>query len=162
MPRYKVLKGVAHNIGHSFTSLMNYAVDDYSLGHLLRFARDSGKTTLFIDLTTGEGRPQDLLNEPISALPEWYSKMFHHMVTSSGSDMSLIRSATLTLTYNLHLSRPLRNLDVFETRYICDVSVVDVRGKVYPSHFEGWWFPERRHDERFRRKWWNPFTWSVP
>jgi len=29
MARYKVLKSVAHNIGHSFTSLMNYAGDDY-------------------------------------------------------------------------------------------------------------------------------------
>src|SRR6516225_918103 len=31
MPRFKVLKGVAHNIGHSFTSLMNYSIDDYSM-----------------------------------------------------------------------------------------------------------------------------------
>jgi hypothetical protein len=36
MPRHKVLKGIAHNIGHSFTSLMNYAKDDYSMGHILR------------------------------------------------------------------------------------------------------------------------------
>jgi hypothetical protein len=33
MPRYKVLKSVAHNIGDSFTSLMNYAVDDYPNGN---------------------------------------------------------------------------------------------------------------------------------
>jgi hypothetical protein len=29
MPRYKVLKGVAHHDGHSFTSLMNYVGNDY-------------------------------------------------------------------------------------------------------------------------------------
>jgi len=33
MPKFKVLKGVAHNIGDSFTILMNYSADDYSLGH---------------------------------------------------------------------------------------------------------------------------------
>jgi hypothetical protein len=42
MPRFKVLKSVAHNIGHSFTSLMNYSRDDYSMGHILRFARETG------------------------------------------------------------------------------------------------------------------------
>ena len=42
MPGYKVLKGVAHNVGHSFTSLMNYADDDYTMGYILRFARDAG------------------------------------------------------------------------------------------------------------------------
>jgi hypothetical protein len=44
MPRFKVLKGVAHNVGASFTSLMNYASDDYSMGHILRFARQQGTT----------------------------------------------------------------------------------------------------------------------
>jgi hypothetical protein len=49
MPKVKVLKGVAHNIGDSFTSLMNYCADDYSMGHILRFARESGINTLTID-----------------------------------------------------------------------------------------------------------------
>jgi hypothetical protein len=55
MSRYKVLKSVAHNIGHSFTSLMNYADDDYAMGHLLRFARRSGCNTLTSDFVTGTG-----------------------------------------------------------------------------------------------------------
>jgi hypothetical protein len=54
MARYKVLKSVAHSLGHSFTSLMNYAHDDYVMGHILRFARASNRDTLIIDLMTGE------------------------------------------------------------------------------------------------------------
>src|ERR1700733_7773281 len=76
MPKLKILKGVAHNIGSSFTSLMNYSGDDYSMGHILRFARESGINSLTIDLLTGQGSPASLLKEPISALPSWYSKMF--------------------------------------------------------------------------------------
>ena len=76
MPRVKVLKGVAHNVGSSFTSLMNYATDDYSMGHILRFARESGIEILRIDLLNGRGGPDELLKEPISELPSWYSKMF--------------------------------------------------------------------------------------
>src|SRR5260370_40068012 len=86
MTRYKVLKGVAHNIGHSFTSLMNYSVDDYSMGHILRFARETGLNTLTIDFVTGEGHPAGLLRDPISELPRWYTKMFWDLVMRAGSD----------------------------------------------------------------------------
>src|SRR5262245_16305418 len=74
MPRYKVLKSVAHNIGHSFTSLTNYVGDDYVMGHILRLARLTGNDTLTINLITGEADPLDLLREPILEVPGWYSR----------------------------------------------------------------------------------------
>jgi hypothetical protein len=40
LPKFKVLKKIAHNI------------DDYSMGHILRFAREAGIGTLTIDLLT--------------------------------------------------------------------------------------------------------------
>jgi hypothetical protein len=86
MPKLKVLRGVAHNVGSSFTSLMNYAGDDYSMGHILRFARESGLPKLTINLLTGTGYPDALLQEPVSRLPEWYSKM------SLGSSRALDRT----------------------------------------------------------------------
>ncbi len=142
MPRFKVLKGVAHNVGNSFTSLMNYAADDYSMGHILRFARESGADTLIIDLLGGQGCPAGLLKDPISGLPDWYSKMFHRLVESAGSDRSLIQSATLTLTYDLGRSRPSPIPSEPQNAYRCDVSIVDIRGKNYAAHFGGWWFVE--------------------
>lgn len=57
MARYKVLKSVAHNIGHSFTSLMNYVDDDYVMGHILHFARQTGRDTLTIDFVKGDAGP---------------------------------------------------------------------------------------------------------
>jgi hypothetical protein len=163
MPRVKVLKGVAHNVGSSFTSLMNYAVDDYSMGHILRFARESGIETLTIDLLNGRGGPDGLLKEPILELPSWYSKMFLRLVESSGSDRQLIQAATLTVTYDLRRSRPSPIPGEPQNAYTCDVSIVDFRGKGYASHFDGWWFVERMEVDRLAnprvRKWWNPFTW---
>jgi hypothetical protein len=55
LPKFKVLKRVAHNIGDSFTSPMNFSVDDYSMGHILRFARVAGIGTLTIDMLTRQG-----------------------------------------------------------------------------------------------------------
>lgn len=163
MPRVKVLKGVAHNIGSSFTSLMNYAVDDYSMGHILRFARESGVDTLTIDLLSGQGRPNALLREPISALPDWYSKMFLRLVHSAGSDRELIQSATLKLTYDLQHSRPSPISGEPKSPYTCDVSIADIRGKEYAAHFNGWWFVERMEHIKpvypSVRIWWNPLAW---
>jgi hypothetical protein len=70
MARFKVLKSVAHNFGHSFTSLMNYAGDDYVMGHILRFARRSGCDTLTIDFVKREAGPPELLAEPTSVITQ--------------------------------------------------------------------------------------------
>jgi hypothetical protein len=163
MPKVKVLKGVAHNIGDSFTSLMNYRNDDYSLGHVLRFARESGIDTLTIDLLSGQGSPASLLREPISDLPSSYSKMFHRLVKSAGSAQELIQSATLTLVYDLQHSRPGPIANEPQSPFTCDVCIVDVRGKSYAVHFDGWWHIERVGSRIAtiapRRRWWNPCSW---
>lgn len=156
---FKVLKGVAHNIGHSFTSLMNYSRDDYSMGHILRFARETGLNTLAIDLVKGEGQPADLLRDPISALPDWYTKMFWNMVTSAGSDRTLIQAATLTLSYDLEKHQPGPRAEYPQSPYTCDVAILDTRGKTYSAHFEGWWGEERMCPSPPARRWWNPKTW---
>jgi hypothetical protein len=163
MPRVKVLKGVAHNVGSSFTSLMNYAADDYSMGHVLRFARESGVDTLTIDLLTGQGSPDVLLRKPISNLPDWYSKMFLRLVQSAGSDRNLIQSATLRLTYDLQRSRPSPIPGEPQSAYTCDVSIIGIHGMHYLAHFDGWWFVERMERNRPASlsacRWWNPLTW---
>jgi hypothetical protein len=156
MPRYKVLKGVAHNIGHSFTSLMNFADDDYTMGHILRFARETGSDRLTIDFVTGIGQPSELLQDPISDVPRWYTKRFWDLVASSGSDRSLVKAATLTLRYDLTktLSGP-----PLENPYVCDVSILDDRGKDYRAYFSGWWYVEKQDSVASALCWWNPMTW---
>jgi hypothetical protein len=159
MPRFKVLKSVAHNVGHSFTSLMNYSVDDYSMGHILRFARKSGQSTLTIDFLTGEGRPDTLLRDPISELPRRYTDMFWNLVTRSGSDRSLVQSASLTLNYDLQRTQPTSRAEIPLSPYTCDIAILDSRGKRYCAHFEGWWYVERGLLSESPRQWWNPFSW---
>jgi hypothetical protein len=161
MPRFKVLKGVAHNLGHSFTSLMNYAGDDYVMGHLLKFARRSGKDTLTIDLVTGEAEPIELLAQPVSDVTSRYSKFFWHLVQVHGSDRSYVQSATLSLRYNLSIQRPTPHAIGFaESPYVCEVRVKDSRGKNYDAHFEGWWYPEQLHKLDLKaRHWQKVWTW---
>jgi hypothetical protein len=155
MARYKVLKGVAHNIGHSFTSLMNYAGDDYVMGHILRFARSTGRDTLTIDFVKREAGPPELLGLPISEVPGRYTEWFWDLVQRHGSDRSLVQSATLTLGYNIEIQRPLRSSPQFiESPFTCDVRITDIRGKDYLAH-DGWWYPERlENSQTAPRPWW--------
>jgi hypothetical protein len=150
MPGFKVLNRVAHNLGCSFTSLMNYTVDDYAMGHLLRFARESGNSTLTIDLLSGTGGPAALLREPISELPSWYSMMFLTLVKTAGSDRQLIQSATLTVNYDLLSSQPSPTPGEPQNAYTRDVSIVDIHGKHYVARFDGWWFIQRTEVNRRR------------
>ncbi len=157
MPKYKALKSVAHNVGHSFTSLMNYAGDDYVMGHILRFARSTGLDTLQINLATGEGRPVELLADPVSNIPAVYAKWFWDLVQRHGSDQSYVRTATLVLRYDTKVTRLGGMQHQFvESPYVCDVRIVDIRGKNYDAHFEGWWYPERleRSRAKAKRPWW--------
>jgi hypothetical protein len=131
------------------------------MGHLLRFERESGSTTLTIDLLNGTGGPDSLLKEPISELPSWYSKMFHRLVESAGSDWTLIRSATLTVTYDLLRSRPSPIPCEPQSAYTCDVSIGDNRGKIYGARLDGWWFVELMEVNRpipSASKWWRSLT----
>src|SRR5258708_12191765 len=151
MPRFKVLKGVAHNLGHSFTSSMNYAGDDYVRGHLLKYARGSGKDTLFIDLMSGEAEPIELLAEPVSDVPSRYSKFFWYLVQTHGSDRSYVQSATLSLRYNLAIQRATPHaIGLTGSPYVCEVRVTDSRGKNYDAHFEGWCSPEHLHQSALK------------
>jgi len=68
MPRVKVLKAVAHNIASTFTNSMSSKDDDYTLGHILRFARQTGSDTLTINLLTGKASPTAPTQSPISQL----------------------------------------------------------------------------------------------
>ncbi|HXE75971.1 MAG TPA: hypothetical protein VNN18_10100 [Candidatus Xenobia bacterium] len=153
MPKFKVLKGVAHNVGHSFTSLMNYIDNDYVMGHLLTRARQTGLDTLTIDFVRGEAGPPELLAPPLADVPKWYMNLFWDLVRRHGSDQSYVRAATLTLRYDIATQRPaLWAPDMLESPYTCEVRITDIRGKEYKAHFADWWFPEPR--ARSSARWW--------
>jgi hypothetical protein len=162
MPRFRVLKGVAHNIGHSFTSLMNYAGDDYVMGHILRLARISGKETLTIDFITGQAGPPELLAKPVSEVPSRYVQFFWDLVQRHGSDRAYVQSATLSLRYDLAVQRATKRGPAFlESPYACEVHIMDTRGKRYAACLNGWWYPERLHPSDFRaHRWWNVLAWA--
>ena len=143
MARYKVLRGVAHSFAHSFTSLMNYAGDDYVMGHLLRRARESGEGSFVVDILTGSASPPALLRGEIDRSVRRYCEWFPKLVASHKSEMRFIRAARMSVTFELSKRRPVRHAPgLEESPYVCRVQIEDDRGKTWSAELQGWWYPE--------------------
>ena len=158
MARYKVLRGVAQSLAHSFTSLMNYVGNDYVMGHLLRCARETGEASLTVDLLTGSASPPALLSRDIGGAVRSYCERFPKLVVNHKSDMQFVRAARLLVSFDLSKRRPVRHApDLEESPYVCRVEIEDDRGKTWSSEVRDWWYPEpvlspkrRGHTRRLR------------
>jgi len=143
MPTHKVLKSVAHNMAHSFTSAMNYRDNDYVMGHLLLAARSSGKSVLHVDLLKSTAEPLELIPPPVIDSVMGYCTQFPALLQRSGSDQSLISAAQMTVTYDLNKTRPFAaDPRLIESPFLCEVQIIDDKGKTHSGQVSGWWCPE--------------------
>ena len=143
MARYKVLKSVAHSLGHSFTSLMNYRGDDYIMGHLLRRARETGDRELKVDLLNRKATPESLLAAPVADSVASYCEWFPKLIDVHKTSMSYVRAARMSVAFDLDVRRPVRYAPHFEeSPYICRVEIEDDRGKIWSAEIRDWWYPE--------------------
>src|SRR5260221_2518390 len=143
MARYKVLKSVAHSMGHSFTSLMNYRGDDYVMGHLLRRAREVGEGTLIVDFLSGKAAPSSLLTPAVRDSVDGYAKWFPKQVEREGTSLKYVRAARMTIAFDRRTQREARHAPgCLESPYVCRVEIEDDRGKVWAVELRDWWYPE--------------------
>ena len=142
MISHKPLKGVSHDFGHSFISLMNYINNDYLLGHLLRQSRKTKINKLTVDILNGKAEPKKLLTSGIKSSIKHYSNWFPTLVNQSGSTMDYVTAATIIIQFDLVTTRPFPPDNRFiENPFTCDIVIVDDRGKEYRHRHQGWWFP---------------------
>lgn len=143
MASHKKLQSVSRSIADSFTSLMNYSGNDYVMGHLLKAARTTGMSRLDVDLLSGIASPKGLLVKPVAISVDAYCQDLSSLVRRSGSDMAFVRSASLSVEFDISISRPYsRAPHLSESPYTCAARIEDDRGKIYESELKGWWYPE--------------------
>jgi hypothetical protein len=122
---------------------MNYINDDYFLGHLLKQARATNINKLHIDILRNEIFPEQLITTPIRNSIQCRNKWFPSLVESSGSSMEYIKSAVMTIEFDLNDTRSNSILhNISENPFSCEMLIIDDRGKEYKYKHEGWWFPE--------------------
>ena len=142
MARFKVLGSVAHNFGHSFTSLMNYRADDYVMGHLVARSFGTRAPELHIDVLSGRASPPELLSAPISDAVRDYCQWFPKLVASHQSSLELVRRAEMSLKFDLSSAWQEKVSGSVHAPYLCRVLIEDSRGRAWTAELRGSWYSE--------------------
>ena len=140
MPSRKVLRSVAHNVGHAFLSLMNHRSGDPVVEWLFRTAKAHGLKEVQIDLMSGRIEPAVFRISPVLDAVENYSADLSRHVVASGSAMEHVRSCVMDLRFDLDeeiWSSAVPNLQL--AVYECVMSIEDDRGVTHSKEVIEWW-----------------------
>ena len=142
MARYKVLGSVAHNFGHSFTSLLNYRDGDYVMGHLVARSFETGAPELSVDVLSGIASPPELLAGPIGDAVRSYCEWFPKLVVSHQSSLAFVDRAAMTIRFDLAHASQDQARGTVNAPYVCRVVVEDNRGRPWIAVLRGSWSSE--------------------
>jgi hypothetical protein len=140
--RYKVLKGVAHSFGHSFTSLMNYRGHDYVMGLLVVRSWETGVGELTVDVLSGDASPAVLLSEPIRAAVRAYCDWFPALLTAHGTASEFVRRVAMNIRFDLSRAGREPRTGLVHAPYVCRVVIEDSRGRPWIAELRGTWHSE--------------------
>ena len=141
MAKYKVLKSVAHNLGHSFLSDMNTGdFKTFVPETIFQLALENHSPRVDIDFINQTVSPKVFDVPDVAKSVECYLKMLHALVEDQGSSWDFVREARLRLEFDLenttetkcHPRRPKPSLK-------CLVEIVDDRGVTHQGRPNHWW-----------------------
>ncbi|BDD03613.1 hypothetical protein [Aureibacter tunicatorum] len=142
MAKYKTLKAVAHNFGHSFISLTNYYHNDYVLGHIQSFLKEKQLDRFEINIINKKKSPSLEFNNFIHIPINSYIKWFPELVKSLKSDLYFIKEARLIIEFDFLTERFNRSANLIENPFKCTSLIIDNKNKEYKYEFNDWWYPE--------------------
>jgi hypothetical protein len=143
VPKYKNIKSVAHNLGHSFLSDMNLAgtwpaivmVPDV----IYQAARASEASLVRIDFFRGTVEPAAVATDLVREAVGHYARGLPSLLESQSVLPTMVTGAELTLHFDFDASRPARYVVGREVPAVeCVVTLTDDRGIVHegrPSHW---------------------------
>jgi hypothetical protein len=143
VPKYKNIKSVAHNFGHSFLSDMNLAgtwpdivmVPDV----IYRTARALGEPLVHIDFFHATVEPAAVATDIVQQAVRDYARGLPKLLESQSVLPAMVRGAELTLRFDFDASRPARYVPGREVPSVeCVVRLTDDRGVIHegrPAHW---------------------------
>ena len=159
MASHKALKSVVRGVAESFTSLMNYAGDDYVMGHVVHTAWATGATEFRVDLLSGKTDDSPLLAGHVGDAVRRQVEWLPDLIRRSKADLDFVTKAELVVTVDPIIRRPLHGSAFYESPYTCTVRIIDDRGKEYSHCIRDWWYPEKVPAIEKQRPWWQ-VLWS--
>jgi hypothetical protein len=143
MAKYKNIKSVAHNIGHSFLSDMNMLGSGRGFvlvpEEIYWVAKSANEPKIRIDLMTGEVEPQSVATRNITESAAIYARMLPKLLASQSVEPSMVRSAFLELEFDFAhpgVSRSEPSLEL--PNVTCTVTLDDDRGISHEAYPKNW------------------------
>ena len=137
--KYRVLKSVAHNIGHTFTSLLNYRADDYIIEHIFKIAKKKGISIIKVDFLNEKIEPVDFDQAPIRDSISSYHNALERIFQAQRCELAKVKSCKLIIEFDLNTIRILDRTKIEICDYKCRVSILDDRGKENMASVREWW-----------------------
>jgi hypothetical protein len=143
MPKYKNIKSVAHNIGHSFLSDMNMlgSGKGYVLvpEEIYFVAKAANEPVVRIDLITAEIEPAAIATPNIRESVEIYTRKLPELLVSQSVEPQMVRSALLELRFDFAHPGVSRSYPEVELPSVaCTVSLDDDRGITHEASPKNW------------------------
>jgi hypothetical protein len=143
MAKYKNIKSVAHNIGHSFLSDMNMLGSGRGFvlvpEEIYWVAKSANEPKIRIDLMTGEVEPQSVATRNITESAAIYARMLPKLLASQSVEPSMVRSAFLELEFDFAHTGVSRSEPPLELPNVtCTVTLDDDRGISHEVHPKNW------------------------
>ena len=135
--KYKTLNNVAHNIGHSFLSGLNYITADNPFCepvsvHVGQIALDTNTALFSLNLLSGECFPNEFKTPIIEMSAQQYQNRFQDLLTKHGVAAQSVTSAQLKIhLYLERLHKYQDKADNWSLPVLCEVAIYDDRGVLH-------------------------------
>jgi hypothetical protein len=140
MPRMKMLKSIAHNVAHSYLSLMNYIDGEYTVERLFQIAKESMQTNIIIDILQQSIEPSVYATPQIKISLTYLKDAFERLLDSEKISFDSIQSAKIRVGFDLKGTKISSNVPDLELpKYKCESEIIDLNGKVYKKEVVEWW-----------------------
>ena len=142
--KYKNIKSVAQNLGHSFLSDMNAITvrGQYTIVPALSFpaAARERVADVHLDLIRRDISPIALKSAEIEESPMWYARKLFALCHAQNVEERAIVGASIHITFDYTRARRTNSPSIQETQeFSCTVEIIDDRGAIHQAHPNNWW-----------------------
>lgn len=141
--KYKNLKSIAHNLGHSFFSLMNYTGADYVIERLYKRAKETKISSIKIDFLNQIIEPSEFNIVGVMNALKNYREYFPRDLESQNCSITQIKEVNIFLNFDLTKKRRSEYTDLELATYECIVEILDDRNITHKATVVEWWRYEK-------------------
>jgi hypothetical protein len=143
--KYRNIKSVAHNIGHSFLSDMNAVGSGgrYTIVPELLFRAAEREAVPFVrvDLLAGTVEPPSLALPEVREAVGYYVRRLPELLATQNVTPSAVTGARLTIEFDHSQRRVARyHPEVSIPEFTCVVELTDDRSAIHHGRPDNWWY----------------------